>query len=334
MSRKKLVGVLKNLLFLCIGITLLYLAFRGKDLNLLLEDLRTANYTWVGLSLFFAAVAYWSRAARWLILLEPMGYMPRLSSSIYAIMIGYFANLAIPRIGELTRCTILNQSEDVPVNKLFGTVILERVIDLFLLLSLTLITILLQFDVFGHFFMEMFREKAAANPNLVNTLITFSLIAGVVLIALLLTKNKLKKYSLAMKIRDFWYGIKEGFKTIGRIKKKRWFILHTALIWSCYYLMAYVCFFAIEPTAHLSPVDGLFILVVGGFGMSAPVQGGIGAYHIFVSSALVLLGVANASALSYATIVHTSQTLLVLLAGAISLLLLYLARQKPVTLTS
>lgn len=328
MAGKILFRVFKNLAFLVIGLALLYLAFKGQDLGKLITDLKEANYFYVFLSVLFGMGAYISRAVRWLILLEPMGYSPKLSNSLYSIIIGYFANLAIPRIGEITRCTTMNQSENIPVDKLFGTVILERIIDLMFLISLTIITILLKVDLFGGFFFDLFNSNKEKYPKMVNLI----LVAGTVFVSLLfllyILRSRFSNFNFVNKIRTFFLGIKEGLISIRKIKKKRWFILHSLLIWICYYLMSWVVFYSIEETSHLGFVDGLFILVVGGFGMSAPVQGGIGAYHFIVSLGLGVLGIAYAPALSYATIVHTSQTLFILVAGSVSLALLYIGNKK------
>lgn len=330
MATKKfpLFNTVKYLLFLGLGILLLYLAFRGRDINQLIADLADANYYWVGLSLVFGVTAYVSRAKRWLILLEPMGYHPKLSNSLYAVVVGYFANIAVPRIGELTRCTALNQVEKIPVDKLFGTVILERVIDMFMLLSLTLLTILLQIDVFGNFFFNLFTAKSEGEGGIGSILPYIGIGMLMMLLLVFLLRKRLRKFAFVQKAKTFVMGIKDGFVTVLKLKKKRWFIFHTLLIWILYYLMTYVCFFSIDATSHLTPVDGLFVLATGGFGMAAPVQGGIGAYHYVVSLGLGVLSVPYSEALLFATIVHTSQTLMTLVLGSISMLMLYIARRK------
>jgi len=328
MSVKILLKIAKNVAFLLVGIGLLFLAFKGKDLNQLLSDLREANYFYVGLSILFGLGAYVSRGIRWLILLEPMGYKPRLTTSVYAIIVGYFANLAIPRIGEITRCTTMSKAENIPVDKLFGTVILERVIDLFMLLSITAITILLKVDQFGGFFIDLFKSNAEKYPHVMNLFILL-MVAGVVgLVLIYLMRSRINNFPIGIKIRTFFLGIKEGLVSIKKIKKRKSFFFHTFFIWLSYYLMTWIVFFSIEETSHLGMVDGLFILVVGGFGMAAPVQGGIGAYHFIVSLGMGVIGIASVPALSYATIVHTSQTLFVLFVGSISLGLLYLNNRK------
>jgi LPXTG-motif cell wall-anchored protein len=335
MSSKKfpLLNTIKYLLFLGIGILLLYLAFRGKDLNSLLNDLTHANYYWVALSLLFGAAAYIVRGVRWLILLEPMGYHPKLSNSIHAVIVSYFANLAVPRIGEITRCTVLNQVEKIPVDKLFGTVILERVIDFVILLCITLVTILLNIDLFGNFFFDLFGAKASAGSSGSSTLPVIGGALILVVALLYFSRKKLAQFTFLKKVNAFLLGIKDGFITILKLKQKRLFFFYTALIWIFYYLMAYVCFFSIEATSHLSAIDGLFVLAVGGFGMAAPVQGGIGAYHVIVSLGLGVLSINESDGLLFATIVHTSQTLLTLVAGCYAVLMLYFAKRKFLKLT-
>lgn len=328
MSKKIMLKVIKNLAFLSIGLLLLYLAFKGQDLQKLIDDVKEANYTYIALSILFGIGAYISRGIRWLILLEPMGYQPKLSNSIYTIIVGYFANLAVPRIGELTRCTTMNQAEKIPVDKLFGTVILERIIDLIMLLSLTLVTVLLKVDEFGGFFLDLFNANKEKYPQITSILIVLIILALLGFLLLYLLRSRINNFPMAIKVRSFFLGIKEGIISIKKIRKKGGFILHTLVIWTCYYLMSWVVFYALDETSHLGLIDGLFILVVGGFGMAAPVQGGIGAFHFIVSLGMGVLGISAGPALSYATIVHTSQTLFVLFAGSLSLALLYLNNRK------
>ena len=325
MTGKIVWKVAKNLVFLLVGILLLYLAFRGNDLQQLIKDLERADYSWVLLSMVFGIGAFAARAFRWNILLEPLGYKPRKSSGIYSIIIGYMANLAIPRIGEVTRCTVMGKAEDIPVDKLFGTVILERIIDLIILLSLTMITVLLKVDQFGGFFIDLITEKTSSvdNMGVYLGILALTFLAFIALIYFL--RSRFALHPFVVKVRSFFLDLKEGLVSIRRIKNRRGFIIHTALIWIFYYLMTWIVFYSIEETSHLGMVDGLFILVVGGFGMAAPVQGGIGAYHFIVSMGLGVLGIAKVSGLSYATIVHTSQTLLVLFAGLISFILISVA---------
>lgn len=312
-------------MFFGIGVLLLFLAFNNQNPQELWAQLQEVEYLWVWMSILFGFLAIVSRGLRWVILLENMGYSPKSTNSIYAVAIGYFSNLAIPRAGEVTRCTSLQQSEDIPVNKLFGTIILERTIDFIILISLISITFLLKFDAFAQFFNTLFSDTPR-DSNYMSLM--FVAIASTLLMLFLVFRKRIAKTALYQKVADFLSGVKEGFKSIQGLENKWGFWGHTFFIWLMYYLMTYVCFFAIEETIHLKPVDGLFTMVVGGLGMVAPVQGGIGAYHLVVKIGLMILGISADAALLFATVVHTAQTIMTLLVGSISLLMLFLTKRK------
>lgn len=316
---------IKYILFFGIGVLLLFLAFNNQNPQELIEQLKTVDYLWVWFSMLFGFLAFVSRGLRWVILLQNLGYQAKPLNSIYAVSIGYFTNLAIPRAGEVTRCTSLSQSEKIPVNKLFGTIILERTIDFMILVSLICFTFLVEFEAFSQFFTNLFEDGEDAPSN-----VGFFAIAifSTLLMLFFVFKNKLKQTAIYQKIAGFLHGVADGFKSIKGIQKKWAFWGHTLFIWLMYYLMTYVCFFAIESTQLLSPIDGLFIMVIGGLGMIAPVQGGIGAYHLVVKIGLMILGISADAALLFATVVHTCQTLMTLFVGSISLLMLFLSKRK------
>ena len=316
---------IKYILFFGIGVLLLFLAFNNQNPQELIKQLKTVDYLWVWLSMLFGFLAIISRGLRWIILLENLGYQAKSFNSICAVSIGYFTNLAIPRAGELTRCTSLNQVENIPVNKLFGTIILERTIDFVILVSLICFTFFVEFDTFSEFFANLFADEENATNNLVFFVI---IVLSTLLILFLVFKNKLKQTAIYQKLAGFLNGVLDGFKSIKGVQKKWTFWGHTLFIWLMYFLMTYVCFFAIESTQLLSPIDGLFIMVIGGLGMVAPVQGGIGAYHLVVKIGLMILGISADAALLFATVVHTCQTLMTLFVGSISLLMLFLSKRK------
>ncbi len=335
MASGKLTSVIKYLLFLAIGILLMYFAFKGISFSEMLDVLKDTNYTWVILSLVVAWFAFMSRAYRWIILIEPLGHKPKLKSTYNSLMVGYFANLAFPRIGEITRCATLYELEKTPVDSSFGTVVAERVIDLICLLTLLLVTFIWKSAEIGAFFSEKIMQpiidKFASLP------MVFLIIAGAVILILLsllvVFRKRILQMKFALKIKSLLTGVWEGLRTVFRLKRKGEFLLHSVLIWTFYFIMTYICFFAIEPTSGLGPMTGLFILVAGGFGMSAPVQGGIGAYHIIVSGALTLTAITGAvispkEGLAFAFLMHTSQTLLVALLGSISLISIIIAKRK------
>ena len=321
----KAVKWVKYFFFLFLGIGLMYLAFKNQSPEALIAQLKNVNYFWVGISMFFGFIAIVSRGLRWVILLQNLSFSVNKLNSVYAVAIGYFTNIAIPRAGEITRCTSLNQTEGVPVDKLFGTIILERAIDLIILISLVLLVLILKFELFLEFIAFIF-EGQTIN---VWSIISVGLITIATLIFLfVLIKIILKKSAIYIKIKTFVIGMKDGFKSINGLKNKSGFWAHTFIIWLMYLLMTYVCFFSIEATRMLNIADGLYTMVIGGFGMVAPVQGGIGAYHYIVKVGLMILDVSEDSALLFASVVHTAQTLMTLCIGGISILMVFLSKRK------
>ena len=321
----KAVKWIKYVFFLFLGVGLMYLAFKNQSPRTLIAQLKDVNYLWVVISMFFGFIAIVSRGLRWVILLQNLNFSVSKLNSIYAVAIGYFTNIAIPRAGEITRCTSLNQTEDVPVDKLFGTIILERAIDFIILISLVLFVLILKFELFLEFLAIIFEGQTLDVSSLIG--VGLSAIA-ILIILFVLTKKILKKSAVYIKIKTFVIGMKDGFKSINGLKNKTGFWAHTFIIWLMYLLMTYVCFFSIEATRMLNVADGLYTMVIGGFGMVAPVQGGIGAYHYIVKVGLMILDVSEDSALLFATVVHTAQTLMTLSVGGISILMVFLSKRK------
>lgn len=315
---------LKYIAFLLLGLVLMYLAFRNQDPKSLLKNLKEVEYSWVYISMLCGFMAIISRGLRWVILIDNLNFNVKKSHSFFAVSIGYFTNLAIPRAGEITRCTTLNQLAKVPVDKLFGTIVLERVIDFSILLSTTLLVFIFKFNIFTDFLNKVF-------PNPINTTQIIIYIVLFLLASYLiykLSKKILKKSTYYSKIKSFINGFKDGLKSLKGIKNKTGFWFHTTSIWVMYFLMSYVCFFAIEETKALQVIDGMYALVIGGFGMIAPVQGGIGAYHYVVKVGLETLGITEHVALLFATVVHTAQTIMTLVSGAVSVLIVFFIKRR------
>lgn len=312
---------------------LLYLAFKGVDFNTLVDDLKNANYLWVLLSLFFALIGYVSRAYRWKLLIEPLNYNPPVKNVFYAVMFGYLANFAFPRIGEVSRCGSLAKSDKIPMDALIGTVIIERAIDLVTLLILLFVIFIAKIESFGFFIKE--NVFIPISRKFIKT-VDFPAFYWFIIIAIIVTfiylayyfRKKYKRSKIIIKIRRIIRGVISGIKTVTKMKNRTAFLFHTLLIWLMYFLMTYVVVFAIPATESLKPIDGLFLLVIGGLGMAAPVQGGIGAFHWIVSLALSLYGISREDGLVFATIQHESQAILAILLGAFSVMMLFLDSRK------
>lgn len=314
--------VLNFVLFPSLAIILLYLAFHGIELEVIWNDLLKADFRWVILSLAFAVGGFYFRALRWRILLQSANYHPPLSTTIYALMIGYFANMAIPRVGEITRCATLNKTNHIPIDVSFGTVITERVIDIITLIIVIVSVLILDFSFFSTFFEQnilQFIYQKFSSSYIYIIIILLTLLS--IFVMFIIFRNKLQHFLIVRKTTDFAKGVLQGISSILHLKKRGYFLLYTLLIWICYVMMTYVIFFSIESTSHLNLVDSLFILSIGGLGMSAPVQNGFGAFHWIVSRGLMLFGISQVDGLLYATLCHESQTLMLLILGPIFMLL-------------
>lgn len=332
--RKGLIQTLKFLAFFVVGVFLLWIAFRNVEYQRLIEGLKEANYSWVLLSLLFALIAYISRARRWILLIHPLGYRPSLFNTFFALMAGYLANLALPRIGEITRCVALGKKEKVPVDQLIGTVVVERAIDFFSLLSIMIILIIIKGDEISGYLKESIfvplRQKVFAMFGF--TWIIWAIIVVVLSLMIFLVirhRKKLRRIRLIDKLFTVVKGVINGMATITSLERKWEFILLTAFIWLNYALMTWIVVFALESTSHITPGDGIFLLVIGGIAMSAPVQSGLGAYHYFISRAVAFIGAVHIEdGLIYAFLTHESQMLFVIIIGAISFFMIFRKNHK------
>lgn len=315
--------LIQYLLALGIAAGLLWYVYKDIDFEeAILLRLREVDYFWVLLSVCLSLVAFYLRAVRWNMLLHPLGYAPSNGRTFLALMTGYVANIFVPRMGEVTRCGVLRRTDRVPMSSSFGTVVAERVFDLIVLLGMILLGLILEFDKLSDFLRNYFEGHREGYEGAVGTVILAGIAAVVLLlialILLRLFRHRLRRSPLVQKIRSILRSMAEGFLSVRRLQRPGLFWWSTAGIWVLYFTMAYVMFFAIPQTAQLSPLAGLLVLIMGGLGMSAPVQGGFGTYHAFVSSALLLYGVEELDGKFFAFLMHSSQVITVLLIGAIS----------------
>jgi len=326
----KLGSLTRYLVLFVITLSLLWFAFRGIDLNKLFSEILRAKISWVALSGIFSLVAFLVRGYRWKLLIEPLGYSPSLKNTTYSVMIGYFANLALPRLGEVTRCGALSKTESIPFNKLLGTVIVERLIDVLSLLICILLAAAIEYKRLGDFFYEKIFNPLAEKLKLVMQsplLLALMILLMIVLIGFAIYFFR-KSRGSESKVTRLIIGFVDGLKSIGRLKRPWAFIFQSAFIWVLYYLGVYTALFAFDFTSALGGGTALFLLVAGGVGMSAPVQGGIGAYHLLVKEGLVLYGVSEVNGLAFAFMLHGLQMVLVIILGAVSMFLLFSARRN------
>lgn len=335
-TKKKFFTVVQYLLFLGLGVVLLWLSFRSLDMTEVWNDIKKAEYSWLLLGLGFAILSHIFRALRWNLLIGSLNYKTKLSSTFFAVMVAYLANTAVPRMGEFARCGVLSKKEKIPFNTLFGTVISERLFDMVVLLFIILMVVIFQFEMLSGFLVQVFGpffNNIFANfQSIIIFAITSIAVIGIFYLAWRLLKSTLKSLSIYNKLQEFISGIMDGVKTIMKLKQKWLFLLYTFIIWLFYALMSFIPLYMLPETAHLTFVDGLTILAIGSLGIVAPVPGGIGAYHFIVKSVLVeIFHVNGVAAGSYAAITHAGQTLLNVGVGAISYFALVVLskRQKP-----
>lgn len=318
---------------LVLGVVILYFVFRDQDSEAIKNTLANAHYGWILASSAAALLSHWLRAKRWTMLMEPLGEKTSTAVAFHAVMFGYLANLAFPRMGEVTRCGAIARHSKLPVNGIIGTVIIERAIDLLMLMLIAGITILLNFDLLQGPMFKVLDRLAAFEPLGLAWYYWLAglSVAGIVTLWYYFKTVRHLDYPWLIKIRGFARGIFAGFKSITALRKPLLFWVYSVGIWVGYYLMTYLCVFAFDTTSMLNPNEGLLILVSGSFGMVAPVQGGIGAYHAVISKLLEVLpgrDISGADALSFATLTHAAQTLLVLIVGLISMLWLFLKKRN------
>ena len=307
----------------------MWLAFRNVDFKSLTNGLKEANYWWLVLSIMFGFFAFISRARRWVLLINPLGYYPTLLNTFNALMTGYLANLALPRVGELTRCVALGKKEKIPVDQLVGTVVVERTIDFLSLLTIMIVMLFTSGDLITQFFKESIwiplQQKVFSFSG--NIWILWTVLISIFIIAIFILiryKKNLRKLRFFSKMFDLARGIINGLNTITNLKRKREFIFHTLFIWLNYALMTWVVVFAIESTSHLTFGNSIFLLVIGGLAMSAPVQSGIGAFHYIISRGLAFVeGVKIEDGLIYALLTHESQLVFVVIVGTISFFMIF-----------
>ncbi len=294
----------------------------------MLEDFRSADYRYVLLSMAMGYAAFVSRGLRWNLLLEPLGKSAKPWNAIHAISVGYFANAVVPRAGEVMRCTSLKETDDIPLERLFGTVVLERVIDGIFLLSLIFLAFIIQLDNLQTFFDQALAGATGGegSSGIDLKLIILIALAAFVLLFLIFRK-KIQALPIFSKVRELWAGFKEGFKSLSKVQNKWAFFGHTLFIWAMYFLMIYVVIFALPATEDISFGNGLFVMVAGGMGMVVPTPGGIGSYHYLVQLALSVLGVDKADGLTFATLVHSGQLVMTLMAGFVAIPMVYRARR-------
>jgi glycosyltransferase 2 family protein len=300
----------------------LSIAVKGVDrTEELMRDMARANWWGIVVSIILGYLAIASRGMRWLLMLEPMGYKPKMWNSIHAVAFAYFANTFVPRSGEIARCGALNQTDNIPVDKLFGTVISERVIDFVMLFIFTTLAIVTNLEAFQHIMDDLFGQSRIGDSGS-PWMMYLGLAAVIGLAIIIVLRKRIQSTGLYKKVVQFLLGVAEGLKAVMKMKRRALFVFHTFFIWTMYFLMAFVIYKSIDATSSMSVFDALFVMVAGGFGMVLPAPGGIGSYHWAVKLGFIALGLSGTLGFAVANVIWLTQTGMIIVGGGVGYLFL------------
>ena len=319
---KSIISFLKVAIPLAFGVFLIWYVFKDltpKEEEELYSAVKRANYFWIFLSMLLGILSHICRAIRWKYPIRPLGKSPNLWNSFFTVMIGYVANLALPRLGEVTRPALLAKYEQLSFQKLFGTIIAERVADLIILALIMASIIFLELETLRET-LNNYLESGSDKFSIQNLIIIGAVLLIGFVVFLLLLFSKIN-HPFLIKVREFLNGILEGIQSILKMKDKGYFLLYTLLIWVLYVGMFYVCFFCIEETADVPTAAVLASFVTGSLAIVF-VQGGLGVFPIAIMETLILYGVAKPPALALGWIIWSSQTIMIIIVGVLSIPLL------------
>lgn len=323
--KKKLRSLLQYIFFLGFGVFLVWWSLRkisSADWVDIRKSFENANYWLVIPVIMTLLLSHLSRAMRWKILMEPLGYRPKLSNTYMAVLIGYMANLAIPRLGEVLKCTILARYEKVPADKLIGTIVAERAFDVICLLVVIAITVMVQVDVIGDFIAGMltsiFQSKNTSPARLIIIVGGILAVAGV----LWWVFKRFAHVGVIAKIRTVLAGIWAGVISVRYLKNKKWFVFHSIFIWVMFLLSVQIALWGLRETSGYGIKEALSVLSTGSLAMIIPTPGGIGVYPIFVQKTMLLYGLKESLGFAFGSLMWGVQFFQMLLSGFVALLLL------------
>lgn len=331
--KKRLVSVLQYLFFLGLGVFLVWWSLHqipAEKWGEFKNSLETANY-WLLLPVFFIlSLSHIIRALRWQILMQPMGYTPSFINTFFAVMIGYLANLAVPRLGEVLKCTILAKYEKVPAEKLIGTILIERAIDVISLGIVFLLALISQFDVVGEFATQLFKQLFENNSGRFSW-VKLGVVLGILVSCIIIIKiwfNQFSHLKIVILFNKILTGIWEGLSSVRKLKQKGLFIFYSVAIWSLYAGGTWIGLLATQGTAHLGIKEAISALAFASIGMIVT-PGGIGAYAYFLAKVLEKNNIPFEIGFANGTLQWFAQFLIVVLVGFLCLgLLPFYNKQK------
>lgn len=329
---KKILNIsLKVVFSFVLGGAILYRTYRDFDLSKVSDTLLwRMDYFWMAVSLLFGILSHVLRGLRWRQTLEPIGEHARPINCVNAIFISYASNMIIPRLGEISRCGVLAKYDNVSFLKSLGTVVTERLIDSLCVLVIVCITLVLNVGVFDAFF-ERTNSNFHSLADWFSSPIPY--ITGASAIALLyLVYFLIRRLTFFTKIQTSVRNIREGILSLRKVENLSLFIFYTVAIWICYFMHFYLTFYCFDFSAHLGWMAGLVMFVGGSIAVLVPTPNGAGPWHFAVISMMSLYGVSWENAGIFALIVHSIQTLLIILLGIYGLIVLSFTNRTQKTL--
>ncbi len=319
--KKSLVTIAKYLFFLGLGILFVWLSVREVDARQWAEikaALQRARLWLIVPVCGMLLLSHFSRAVRWKILMEPLGYKPSTFNTFAAVMIGYLVNSAVPRLGEVVKCTLLSRYEKLRADKLIGTIVMERAVDVVCLAIVFVLALIFQGGVIGGFVSSLFGSffQSGTGEVSIAKLALYSGIAVAVIIILVLVIKRFGHIDAVAKVKAVFAGIFHGLQSIRFLKQKGWFIFHTVLIWGMYLMSTTVGIYALQETAFLGIGGALTTLAVGSVGMILT-PGGIGAYPLLVGQLMEIYGLSEAIGTTLGWLLWSVQTAIVIIGGAL-----------------
>lgn len=325
---KNIKSIIQFVVLLSIGILLIWLSVRKitpNEKTEIINAFETADYFWVIFGMLISILSHFLRAYRWNYLLKPVGHKVNLLNATCHVIIGYFANYGIPRMGEVSRCTLAAKYDKVPFEIGFGTVITERIIDFFLFLVIFFLTLAFQFSkligLANELIFDKLKIKLLAISQKPLQMIVMFVFALIVIYAIIRFRKKFRSLFRG-KLGGMIRGMADGIGSVRNMKNPGQFILLSIGIWLCYFYSLYVCFFALSGTSHLGQRECLTLLLFGTFGVIFS-PGGLGAYPAIVGGILLYTyQVDKAYAFAFPWLAWTSQFILIVVLGIISLIVL------------
>lgn len=330
--RKRIFSIIQYVIFLGAGIFLVWWQLKSMTAAEKTEfyaAFSNTNYWLMVPVLFMSLLSHLSRSMRWKLMMEPLNYHPSLKNVFAVTMVGYLANSAIPRLGEVLKCSLLARYEKLKVDKLFGIILVERTFDFFCYLVFIGITVLLQINLIGAYVSSKVTAMASSQglPIWAKLLMVIVLLVSLIYILRFLAK-KFPHNKVFVKVNTFMKGVGDGFKTIKNLQKRTQFLAHTFVIWALYLLQIYVGFSAMEGTAGLDLKAAFAVLALATLAMIAT-PGGIGSFPIFVMETLLIYSISSPVGKAFGWLIWGANTAIIIVAGLAALLLLpYFNKQQ------